>query len=175
MFAASNFVKTAVRRVHVDASWDMTDPSLRQGFTRRQWAKGAIPVVPYPAAGIRQLSIDWSYRNDVALDIVLAPTPSSGLPPKSFMIELKRSGGAAHHRWLVASWAPQGVSEASMLDEAAKDQGPIPAATSLSSRWLLLPVALLLGALLVLPLFLGVRERVHGARAERRHRRSSSF
>ncbi|MGZ4396712.1 MAG: hypothetical protein ACXVZ2_15265 [Gaiellaceae bacterium] len=173
VFAASNFIKTAVRRVNVDASWEMTDPSLKQGFTRRQWAKGAIPVVPYPAAGIRQLSIDWSYRNDVALDIVLAPTLGSGLPPKSFMIELKRSGGPVHHRWLVASWAPQGVSEASMLAEAGKNQGPIPPATSLSSRWLLLPASLLLGALLMLPVFLAVRERMHGARAERAHRRST--
>ncbi len=175
VFAASNFIKTAVRRVHVAASWDLTDPSLRQGFTRRQWAKGAIPVVPYPAAGIRQLTIDWSYRDDVALDIVLAPIPGSGLPPKSFMIELKRSGRPAHRRWLVASWTPAGVSEASMLAQSAKDQGPIPAPHSLSSRWLLLPAVVLLGALLMFPLFLGVRERVHGARAERRHRRSSTF
>ena len=175
VFTASNFIKTAVRRVHVDQSWEMTDPSLKRGFTRRQWAKGAIPVVPYPAAGIRHLSIDWSYRNDVALDIVLAPTPSSGLPAKSFMIELKRSGGTAHHRWLVAYWAPQGVSEASMVAQAAKDQGPIPAATSLSSHWLLLPAALLLGVLLMFPLFLVLRERVHGSLAERRHRRSSSW
>ncbi len=173
VFAASNFIKTAVRRVHVDRSWDMTDPSLKQGFTRQQWAKGAIPVVPYPAAGIRQLSIDWSYRDDVALDIVLAPVAGSSLPPKSFMIELKRSGGPAHHRWLVASWAPQGVSEASM--GSSKDPGPIPAATSLSSKWLLLPAVLILGALIALPVFLGVRERVSGSRSERRHRRSSSF
>jgi hypothetical protein len=131
VFAASNFIKTAVRRVHVDRSWDMTDPSLKQGFTREQWAKGAIPVVPYPAAGIRQLSIDWSYRDDVALDIVLAPVAGSNLPPKSFMIELKRSGGPAHHRWLVASWAPHGVSEASMLAAAARIRGPIPSSTSL--------------------------------------------
>jgi hypothetical protein len=172
VFAASNFVRTAVRRKHLDASWAMTDPSLRQGFTRRQWAKGNIPVVPYPAAGIRQLQIDWSYRDDVALDIVLVATAGSHLPPKSFMIELKRSGGPVHHRWLVASWAPHGVSEASMLAAAAKDQGPISNATSLSSRWLLLPLFLILGMILTLPIVLGVRERVKGVRAERAHRRS---
>ena len=173
VFAASNFIKTAVRRVHVDRSWEMTDPSMRQGFTRRQGASGDIPVVPYPAAGIRQLSVDWSYRDDVALDIVLVPVKGSRLPPKSFMIELKRSGGRVHHRWLVASWAPQGVSEASMLADAAKDQGPIPRANSLSSRWLLLLFALFLGLLLMIPVFLGVRERIHVARAERAHRRAA--
>jgi hypothetical protein len=174
VFAASNFIQTAVRRNHVAASWDMTDPSLRQGFTRRQWAKGNIPVVPYPAVGIRQLQVDWSYRDDVALDIVLVATARSHLPPKSFMIELKRFGGPVHHRWLVASWAPHGVSEASMLAAAAKDQGPIPSATSLSSRWLLLPLFLILGTILMLPIAMAVRERVKGARAERAHRRSAN-
>ncbi len=175
VFVASNFIQTAVRRVHVDDSWEMTDPSMRQGYTRQEWAKGEIPVVPYPAAGIRQLTIDWSYRDDVALDIVLVATAESGLSPKSFLIELKRSGAPAHRHWLVASWVPHGVSEASMLSDAAKHQDPIPPATSLSSRWLLVPACFLLGVLLMLPIFLGVRERVHLARAERRHRRSSSF
>jgi len=171
--AASSFIQTAVRRRHVDASWVMTDPSLRVGFTRRRWATGNIPVVPYPAAGIRQLQIDWSYRDDVALDIVLAPVRGSGLPPKSFMIELKRSGGEAHHRWRVASWAPQGVSEASMLAAASKTEGAIPNAIGLSSKWLLLPLFILLGTVLLLPLYLSVRERTRLARAEREHRRST--
>jgi hypothetical protein len=173
VFAAANFIKTAVRRVHVDQSWAMADPSMRQGFTRRRWATGNIPVVPYPAAGIRQLQIDWSYRDDVALDIVLAPVRGSGLPPKSFMIELKRSGAKTHHRWLVASWAPQGVSEASMLTDASKTQGAIPSAIGLSSKWLLLPLFILLGTVLLLPVFLSVRERTRLARAEREHRRST--
>lgn len=173
VMAAASFIQTAVRRRHVDESWNMTDPSLRQGFTRRQWASGNIPVVPYPAAGIRQLQIDWSYRDDVALDIVLAPTPKSGLPPKSFMIELKRSSADAKHRWRVASWAPEGVSESSMLADAAKAQGPIPKAIGLSTRWLLLPLVLIVGVLLSLPLVLTVRERTRAARAERAYRRST--
>jgi hypothetical protein len=175
VFATSNFVKTAVRRRHVADSWALTDPSFRQGFTKRQWATGDIPVVPYPATGIRQLSIDWSYRNDVALDVVLVADARSNLPPKSFMIELKRSGGAAHHHWLVASWAPHGVSEAAASGPTAKDPGAIPAATSLSSRWLLLPLFLVLGVILTVPIALGVRERLRGARAEREHRRSSQL
>jgi hypothetical protein len=173
VFAASSFIQTAVRRHHVDASWDLTDPSLRAGFTRRRWATGDIPVVPYPAAGIRQLQIDWSYRDDVAMDIVLVPTRGSGLPPKSFMIELKRSGAKAHRHWLVSSWAPQGVSEASMLADASKTQGAIPSAIGLSSKWLLLPLFLVLGTILLLPIYLSVRERTRVARAEREHRRSN--
>jgi len=173
VMAASDFIKTAVRRIDVDASWAMTAPTLRQGFSRHQWATGNIPVVPYPAAGIRDWQIDWSYRNDVALDLVLIPKAGSHLAPKLFLIELKRSGGPAHHRWLVASWQPKGVSEASMLADQAKGQGEYPKSASLSGRWLLLPLFGMLGLIISLPLFLGVRERVHAARAERVHRRST--
>jgi len=171
VLVVSGFVKTAVRRSHVDASWDMTDPSLKQGFTRKQWATGDIPVVPYPAVAIRQLDVDWSYRDDVAFDIVLVAKAASHLPPKSFMIELKRHGETARDRWRVVSWAPHGVSEASAV--ASSDRGPLPKATSLSSRWLLLPLALLLGTLLALPVALTLRERVRVARSERAHRRST--
>ena len=173
VLAASSFIQTAVRRHHVAASYDLTDPSFREGFTRRRWATGDIPVVPYPAAGIRQLQIDWSYRDDVAMDIVLVPVHGSALPPKSFMIELKRSNGKANHRWLVASWAPRGVSEASMLANAEKTQGGIPSAIGLSAKWLLVPLFLVLGTIVFLPLFLSVRERSRVARAEREHRRST--
>src|SRR4051812_29401018 len=45
---ARQFVMTAVARKHVDTSYDLVCPGLKQGFTRSRWAKGEIPVVPYP-------------------------------------------------------------------------------------------------------------------------------
>ncbi len=173
VFAASSFIQTAVRRRHVAASWDMTDPSLRSGFTKRRWATGNIPVVPYPAAGIRQLQFDWTYQDDVAMDIVLVPVRGSALPLKSFTIELKRSGAKAQRRWRVSSWAPQGVSESSMIADATKTQGAIPSAIGLSTKWLLLPLFLVLGTIVLLPLYLAVRERTRVARAEKEHRRAT--
>jgi hypothetical protein len=173
--AASSFVKTAVRRDHLDASWSMTTPGLRQGLTRSQWDKGDIPVVPYPAVGIGDWQIDWSYRNDVALDVVLVPAHGSHLHPKLFMIELKRFGGADGHRWLVASWQPKGVSEASMLADQAKGQPALPKSTALSGRWLLAPLGLVLGLIVLLPIFLVVREWLRTHRAEQVHRRSAGL
>src|ERR1700754_4267609 len=47
MTVASKFVKTAVMRQNLAASWSVTAPTMRQGFTLKQWKTGAIPVVPF--------------------------------------------------------------------------------------------------------------------------------
>ncbi len=171
LLVTSDFVRTAVLRTHLDRSWALVDPSLKQGYTLRQWEKGDIPVVPYPAAGIEAWKIDWSYANDVGIDVVLAPKPHSGLTPKSFMIELKRSP-RSHGRWLVASWVPHGVSEAADLAAASKNQKKPPPATGLSQRWLLLPLGLL-AALVIVPLgVLALRGWLRHTRADRAYRAS---
>jgi hypothetical protein len=47
---AATFVDTAVARNDVAASWAVTHPALRSGYTRRAWAAGTIPVQPVPGA-----------------------------------------------------------------------------------------------------------------------------
>src|SRR5215210_694627 len=44
---AGKFILTAVARKNIDDSWAITHPSLRAGFTRREWASGEIPIIPY--------------------------------------------------------------------------------------------------------------------------------
>lgn len=51
--AAATFVSTAVARRNVDASWPVTHPDLRGGYTRPEWAKGTIPVQPVPGASAK--------------------------------------------------------------------------------------------------------------------------
>lgn len=48
---AGEFIKTAVARKNLAASYDLVSPELRQGMTRKQWATGEIPVVYYPSGG----------------------------------------------------------------------------------------------------------------------------
>jgi hypothetical protein len=43
---AHAFIEAAVARRHTDRSFDLVTREFRQGQTRRQWAKGTIPVVP---------------------------------------------------------------------------------------------------------------------------------
>lgn len=169
--ATGDFIRTAVLRQHLDRSWDLVDPSLRVGMTRREWRSGDIPVVPYPAAGISDFKFDWSYPNDVGLDVVLVPLPHSDQGAKSFMIELKRSR-ASHGRWLVASWVPHGVSVEQDVANASKGQQPVKVASTLGGKWLFVPlVALALVLLVPLGIF-ALRGWLQLKRAERAYRRA---
>jgi hypothetical protein len=167
--ATLRFVTTAVRRDHVDASWTLVDPSLKQGFTRREWARGNIPVVPFPAGALGGWKIDWSYTDDVGLDVALLPQKGSKVHPKTFLVELKRD---ARGRWLVASWVPKGVSYASDIADASAGEKPVPPPPSLGGKWLFLPL-IGLAALFLVPLSLMAgRGWLRSVRAQRAYRRS---
>src|SRR5215831_15252381 len=66
---AAQFVATAVERRNIAQSFDLTSPSLRRGFTRKQWAQGTIPVVPYPHGDLDYAAwtLRYSYKNRVGL------------------------------------------------------------------------------------------------------------
>jgi hypothetical protein len=168
----AEFVRTAVRRENLAASWPLVHPGLKQGLTREQWLTGAIPVVPFPAAGIAEWHVDWSYADDVAADVVLVPEPKSGLYRKSFTIEFKRVQSGPDARWLVYSWVPNGVSDALVQDEheagvkaaLAKVQGH----RGLSVDWVLIPIGIIL-CVFMLPLGLFLVDRRRLRRAERAH------
>ena len=55
----AQFIRYAVAREDPSKAWDVAGPALRQGLTRKQWDRGSIPVVNYPAAH-KGLG-DWSY------------------------------------------------------------------------------------------------------------------
>jgi hypothetical protein len=170
LIATMAFVRTAVLRRNVDASWDLATADLRAGYTRKQWDTGDIPVVPFPAAGIGAWQVDWSYENDMGFDILLLPRKGSNLGAKSFMVELKRS--SPHGKWRVASWVPHGVSVEQDIGNASKGQRQPAVASSLGGKWLLLPViALALVFLVPLAVFAG-RGLVRRHRAERAYRAS---
>jgi hypothetical protein len=102
------FVPAAVRREDPAAAYDLVTPSMRQGTTRAQWARGRIPVYPYPARGTDFSG--WgsleSHRNAVDLDLYLQPQRGhADTGPIVVGVALKRIGG----RWLVDSFYPKQV------------------------------------------------------------------
>lgn len=157
------FVQTAVTRKDVDKAYDMVGPSLRQGMSRRAWHSGDIPVVPFPAVGLLEWNVAYSYTDDVALDLALVAPPRSDTVGKTFRIELKRYG----KRWLVEAWVPQGISSSNnvrSIHKALADQ-PEPKAP-LGAAWLLVPFGIL-GVALLVPIGLGIRSWRVGRRAMR--------
>jgi hypothetical protein len=101
------FILTAVDRQDVDRSWDISAPSLREGFTKKQWSRGDLPVVPYPAAnkGLGRWSfVQYSYSDTIGLEVFLFPKPGSGWSAMTADVELVKGHDG---KWRVDYWMPK--------------------------------------------------------------------
>jgi hypothetical protein len=165
------FVDTAVARHDVAGSYGLVSSDLREGMSRSEWAKGNIPVYPYPAARqhVEISFVDFSYARDVQVDTLLQPRAGAKTGPLAFSVELKKIGG----RWLVSSWLPQKQLPPSAAPSAPKAK-PVKlkyplGRGHLSAKWLVLPAGIL--ALIVLvPLGFALRGLLRRRRIERRFR-----
>lgn len=167
---AQRFLTSAVARKRVAGSWELAHPDLRQGLTRREWAAGEIPIVPYPVDTARW-RLGYSQRGVVGLEVYVEAAPGARLEPMVFDMEVRAAG----RRWLVSSWAPKptpgGPAAAGGPPERAAGE---PAAVAradddaLGAAWLAAPALGLLGVL-ALPLALGLRDRRRGRRGDRLH------
>ncbi|HEX7255654.1 MAG TPA: hypothetical protein VF236_06970 [Gaiellaceae bacterium] len=105
---AVQFIKTAVVRKNLREAWAISGPGIKQDLTLKQWMTGSIPVVPYPEAAVANspVKVDWSYPNDVSLQVVMEPKAGSKVKPQVFYIGLKKYGSGGSAKWLVDYWAP---------------------------------------------------------------------
>jgi len=169
---AQRFLKTAVARDHPERAYEIVGPMLRGGLTKKQWATGEIPVVPYPVDSARW-KVEYSNVDAVGLLVLLFPAPGAPERPAAFSMSVVPVRSGEGSRWLVAGWSPKGGSPSTIasgprtpgeaLEEAA---GQKRVSTQASTLWLLVPVVLLF-LVFLLPLGFLVRER----RIERRMRR----
>jgi hypothetical protein len=67
------FVRTAVLRRNLDASWPLIHPALKQGMSLKEWRPGRFRD-PLPGPRILDWNVDWAYEDDVAADVVLQPS-----------------------------------------------------------------------------------------------------
>jgi len=105
---AREFIETAVLRKNLGAAYEIVGRELKGTMTKRQWEKGDIPVIGYPAENAKTtaFNVDWSYTNQLMLDVDLVAKPGSHVRPHlDFWLGLKRVGGK-HGRWLVNYWVP---------------------------------------------------------------------
>jgi hypothetical protein len=170
---ALKFVNTAVSRRHVEDSYALAAPVLREGLTRSQWARGEIPVIPYPAAEAR-VRVDYSFRNEVGLSMLLVPPSTSKLNPMTFNMDMTARGTGPQRRWLVSAWTPKGVLSAPTGDGGGGVIGgtnlapvnPEGLDSPLGAGWIIAPIALL-GAVLLVPIGVGIRSWRENRRAVR--------
>jgi hypothetical protein len=105
------FIGTAVMRRHLAQSWDVTAPSLRAGYTKRQWIKsnGTLPIVPYPVDNLDKVQyfLDYASTKAIFLEVGVGARPQEGLRPTTFQLELVPVGKGAQKRWMVDYWMPR--------------------------------------------------------------------
>jgi hypothetical protein len=176
---AVRFIESAVYRRHVVDSFALTTGELHQGLSRADWAKGTIPVVPYPANAVDNVRwrLDYSYAREVGLKVAFYPKARSGVARQIFDITLLNKGKAGAPHWLVSYWAPEGGVQVSQGDPRAPSVEVAPPKPALGAVWLFVPIGLIVGGLVGLVAFLAVRGRLRQRRAveaARLYRSSSS-
>jgi hypothetical protein len=156
------FVREAVARRNLAASYDLVTEDMKGGMTRGEWAKGDVPVYPYPVRA-HSWTVDYAYPNDVTIDVMMQPTVRMRrkVGPLVMRSELVRR----HGRWLVESFIAQAVFSAegaprttiTSHPDFAPPSAPANAAdkSPLGVDWLLVPAALLSLVLLV-PIAIGI-------------------
>lgn len=175
--ATYDFLRTAVLRQHVGDSYELAAPSLRKGYTRARWAKGEIPVVPYPV-DLRTVryQVNYSYATGgpdglplLGMAVSMQPKPGSDQPAVVYGIELEVAGVGTHRHWMVSQWTPRGTlgGEPQTAPSNAVRYSP-PKGGSLSTLWLLVPALLLSGFILV-PAAFGFRTWLRNRRIAREY------
>jgi hypothetical protein len=168
---AMAFVRTAVTRHDIGASYDLVAPSLKKGYTRSHWAAGNdLPVPEYPAImAISRLS--YSFANEVDLQVALFKDRHQ-VHPAVFDITLDRVSVGGHPHWLVASFLPTPSDGGGIGNGPNRSNlfgSPSPRTAGTSRIWLLIPAAFFTLLLLVLA-GLGIRSW-HGSRMYRAYAR----
>jgi len=168
------FVNSAVKRQDEEASWNVVTASFRYGVSRAAWAKGNLPVYPYPARGTTFHSWTIDSASPTVVDFeLMVPSRLSKTDSIQFQGEVKK----IHGRWLINSFNPAatfagGGTVVGPHDfTASAGGGGGKGVARLGSTWIALPAALIgAGLLLVLGWFFLVwmRSRRAYRRIERR-------
>jgi hypothetical protein len=170
------FVPDAIERKNPGTAYSLATPSLQRQATRAQWRQGAIPgSTPFDAkhVGFHSWSANYSFRNEVSLDLQLEPRDPRKYGPTSFRIDVKRRSG----RWLVDSIYTVRVLPPQVGPQAKPTKKPIakpqPAPDTglnsrISQRWWIV-IGLAIGLVILLPIL------IFGLNAWRNHRAAKRY
>ncbi|MDX6487223.1 MAG: hypothetical protein QOF43_2376 [Gaiellaceae bacterium] len=71
----SRFVRSAIIRRDLAASWPLATAHLKSGTSHADWLSGNLAVVPYPADGFRTVgfTLKYQYEHVLGYDALLLP------------------------------------------------------------------------------------------------------
>ena len=162
----AEFVSAGVERREPLRAYALATPALRRSASRTEWQRGALPVLPYKASGPPGWTLDYAYPGDAVVDVVLHPAKSEPTHRAIiFTSELKRVRG----RWLVDSIVPAatfgGSTVYSRVDMGPQGVAAAPAKAPLGKSWILVPVGVVLGLIVLVPGGIALGSWLRGRRA----------
>jgi hypothetical protein len=165
------FVRDAVQRHDLGASYDFVTPAMRTGISRRAWGHGTTNVMAFPARGTRfhGWTLDLARRGYVMVDLLLQPRRHAHTGAMIFTLELRR----VHGRWLVASFVPSASfagAERTGSMKAFGDYGPLASTNAKPrhvNRLFLIGPALVVLLIVAVPAAIVLRGWRRNRRAER--------
>ena len=123
----ADFIRHAVARQDPGKAWDLAGPDLREGSTEKQWEKGDMPVVPYPAAdkGLGEWSyVKYSYTDTVGLEVFVFPKPGSGYSAMTADAEVvKDDKGKWFVELLAAGEVPRSAGAVGGAEDCREESG----------------------------------------------------
>ena len=164
------FIPAAVERRNPLRALPLVTHDFRAGVSRDEWSRGNLPVFPYTTRSekFHGWRLNYSYPREVSIELLLHPGPRETLGPLAVTAVFKQVG----ERWLIDSFVPSASfapTQKSPKVVASPDFTPFAEGrgnAQLSSRWLLVPAAVL--ALIVLvPVGLGIAHLRRSRRAWR--------
>jgi hypothetical protein len=71
----ARFVRSAVIRRDLAASWPLATAHMKDGTSRADWLSGNLPVVPYPAATFRTagFTLKYQFQGILGYDVLVLP------------------------------------------------------------------------------------------------------
>lgn len=105
--AVSRFIVDGAGERNLAAAWAVTHPSMRQGFTYKQWVHGnALPFQVFPEMNFKvPMSFSLSHWNghDLLAEVGVASKYKTGRGGYTFEVGATKVG----KRWLVNYWMPK--------------------------------------------------------------------
>jgi hypothetical protein len=103
---AGRFILTAVQRKNLDEAWALAGPNVRGGLTKKEWATGNIPVVPFlDRIEAAPMKVDSSTKNHAMVEIAIL-AKNKKVKPGYFILDLAKVGKGKNRHWVVNGWVP---------------------------------------------------------------------
>jgi hypothetical protein len=104
------FIGTAVARKNLGESWAVIAPSVKAGYTKKEWTHAdALPVIPYPVDNLDtvQYYLDYATTKEILVEVGVSAKREMKIRPTTFQLGLIPVGKGAHMQWLVDYWMPR--------------------------------------------------------------------